>query len=137
MKLFREVGLNEWFLSGDKFQSFFTWFGENITDETILQETEIREFVFCFVQSQSAQTYRIFIQRYEQLEVENAALEPKQLERELKTYENELSDIRNGDQERQRLQAELEMESQAGNALDELIIDVKYVQSDINLKHSF
>lgn len=52
-------------------------------------------------------------------------LESSQLERELKNYEAELADIRNGDQEIQRLRSEHELAVYGGNALDELLNGAK------------
>lgn len=56
----------------------------------------------------------------------NLALEPEQLEIELKRYESDLADIKNADQEIERLRLEIELATQEENALDELIKDVKY-----------
>lgn len=68
---------------------------------------------------------------------ENLTLDSNELQRELKNYENDLADIQNGEEEIVRIRADVELAGQAGNALDELIKDIKYVCNVFNKRYIF
>lgn len=65
------------------------------------------------------------------------ALDSNELQRELKNYENDLADIQNGEEEIVRIRADVELAGQAGNALDELIKDIKYVCNVFNKRYIY
>lgn len=39
------MGFNQWLLCDEKYEKFFSWIGNNITNDNILTELELMEYV--------------------------------------------------------------------------------------------